>query len=106
VRLAAVAAQMAVRRQRAICSSLATSRNRRMSSAVLKSAGAPHRGRLLGQRARSRQHRATEIERPLAVVMIGLVTSTLLTRLVLPTFYLQVHGWLEQRSREAGEAHG
>ena len=33
----------------------------------------------------------TEIERPLAVVMIGgLVTSTLFTLLVLPTFYLQV----------------
>jgi heavy metal efflux system protein len=40
----------------------------------------------------------TEIERPLAVVMIGgLVTSTLFTLLVLPTFYLQVHGWLERR---------
>ncbi len=37
----------------------------------------------------------TEIERPLAIVMIGgLVTSTLFTLLVLPTFYLQVHGWL------------
>jgi cobalt-zinc-cadmium resistance protein CzcA len=37
----------------------------------------------------------TEIERPLAVVMIGgLVTSTLFTLLVLPTFYLQVHRWL------------
>jgi cobalt-zinc-cadmium resistance protein CzcA len=46
----------------------------------------------------------TEIERPLAVVMIGgLVTSTLFTLLVLPTFYLQVHGWLERRAarREA-----
>jgi cobalt-zinc-cadmium resistance protein CzcA len=42
----------------------------------------------------------TEIERPLAVVMIGgLVTSTLFTLLVLPTFYLQVHGWLERRAR-------
>ena len=41
----------------------------------------------------------TEIERPLAVVMIGgLVTSTLFTLLVLPTFYLQVHGWLERRT--------
>jgi cobalt-zinc-cadmium resistance protein CzcA len=40
----------------------------------------------------------TEIERPLAVVMIGgLVTSTLFTLLVLPTFHLQVHGWLERR---------
>jgi cobalt-zinc-cadmium resistance protein CzcA len=34
----------------------------------------------------------TEIERPLAVVMIGgLVTSTLFTLLALPTFYLFVH---------------
>ena len=42
----------------------------------------------------------TEIERPLAVVMIGgLVTSTLFTLLVLPTFYLAVHGWLTQRGR-------
>jgi cobalt-zinc-cadmium resistance protein CzcA len=42
----------------------------------------------------------TEIERPLAVVMIGgLTTSTLFTLLVLPTFYLQVHGWLERRAR-------
>ena len=41
----------------------------------------------------------TEIERPLAVVMIGgLMTSTLFTLLVLPTFYLQVHGWLERRA--------
>jgi cobalt-zinc-cadmium resistance protein CzcA len=34
----------------------------------------------------------TEIERPLAVVMIGgLVTSTLFTLLVLPTFYTLIH---------------
>ena len=34
----------------------------------------------------------TEIERPLAIVMIGgLVTSTLFTLLALPTFYLFVH---------------
>jgi cobalt-zinc-cadmium resistance protein CzcA len=40
----------------------------------------------------------TEIERPLAIVMIGgLATSTLFTLLVLPTFYLQVHGWLQRR---------
>jgi cobalt-zinc-cadmium resistance protein CzcA len=46
------------------------------------------------------QLHGTEIERPLAAVMIGgLVTSTLFTLLVLPTFYLQVHGWLERRSR-------
>jgi cobalt-zinc-cadmium resistance protein CzcA len=46
------------------------------------------------------QLHGTEIERPLAVIMIGgLVTSTLFTLLVLPTFYLQAHGWLERRSR-------
>jgi cobalt-zinc-cadmium resistance protein CzcA len=45
------------------------------------------------------QLHGTEIERPLAVVMIGgLVTSTLFTLLVLPTFYLQVHGWLDRRA--------
>lgn len=36
----------------------------------------------------------TEIERPLAIVMVGgLVTSTLFTLLALPTFYLLVHMW-------------
>jgi cobalt-zinc-cadmium resistance protein CzcA len=45
----------------------------------------------------------TEIERPLAIVMIGgLTTSTLFTLLVLPTFYLQVHGWLERRASRSG----
>ena len=39
----------------------------------------------------------TEIERPLAVVMVGgLVTSTLFTLLVLPTFYSFVHGLRER----------
>jgi cobalt-zinc-cadmium resistance protein CzcA len=38
------------------------------------------------------QLHGTEIERPLAIVMIGgLVTSTLFTLLVLPTFYLVAH---------------
>ncbi len=47
----------------------------------------------------------TEIERPLAVVMIGgLATSTLFTLLVLPTFYLHVHGWLEQRKARSSGA--
>jgi heavy metal efflux system protein len=46
----------------------------------------------------------TEIERPLAIVMIGgLVTSTLFTLFVLPTFYLQVHGWLERRRSPSEE---
>lgn len=40
------------------------------------------------------QLHGTEIERPLAIVMIGgLVTSTLFTLLVLPAFYLRVHSW-------------
>jgi cobalt-zinc-cadmium resistance protein CzcA len=43
----------------------------------------------------------TEIERPLALVMIGgLATSTLFTLFVLPTFYLQVHDWLMPRDDE------
>jgi cobalt-zinc-cadmium resistance protein CzcA len=46
------------------------------------------------------QLHGTEIERPLAVVMIGgLATSTFFTLVVLPTLYLQVHGWLERRAR-------
>ena len=45
------------------------------------------------------QLHGTEVERPLAVVMIGgLVTSTLFTLLVLPTFYLQLQGWLGRRA--------
>ena len=39
----------------------------------------------------------TEIERPLAIVMIGgLVTSTLFTLLALPSFYALVHRWQER----------
>ena len=43
----------------------------------------------------------TEIERPLAIVMVGgLVTSTLFTLLALPSLYLLTHSWLERaRSR-------
>jgi cobalt-zinc-cadmium resistance protein CzcA len=48
----------------------------------------------------------TEIERPLAVVMIGgLITSTVFTLLALPTFYALVHGWQEQ-ARERLEPGG
>jgi cobalt-zinc-cadmium resistance protein CzcA len=51
------------------------------------------------------QLHGTEIERPLAVVMIGgLLTSTLFTLLVLPTFYLHVHGWLERRAHRMMDA--
>ena len=39
----------------------------------------------------------TEVERPLAIVMIGgLVTSTLFTLFALPTFYAFVHHWQER----------
>lgn len=41
----------------------------------------------------------TEVERPLAIVMIGgLVTSTLFTLFALPTFYAFVHHWQERRA--------
>jgi cobalt-zinc-cadmium resistance protein CzcA len=44
----------------------------------------------------------TEIERPLAVVMIGgLVTSTLFTLLALPTFYLFVHDLSDRWHRQS-----
>jgi heavy metal efflux system protein len=47
----------------------------------------------------------TEIERPLAVVMIGgLVTSTLFTLLALPTFYLTVHRVQERLAARLGTA--
>jgi cobalt-zinc-cadmium resistance protein CzcA len=50
------------------------------------------------------QLHGTEIERPLAIVMIGgLVTSTIFTLLVLPTFYLRIHGWLERRESRVAE---
>jgi cobalt-zinc-cadmium resistance protein CzcA len=39
----------------------------------------------------------TELERPLAIVMIGgLLTSTVFTLLALPTFYMLVHQWRER----------
>ncbi|MEO8360601.1 MAG: efflux RND transporter permease subunit [Vicinamibacteria bacterium] len=50
------------------------------------------------------QLHGTEIERPLAIVMIGgLVTSTLFTLLVLPVFFLSVHKWLDRRSAQTEE---
>lgn len=49
----------------------------------------------------------TEIERPLAIVVIGgLVTSTLFTLLALPTFYLLVHQWQERLSRRKNATAG
>jgi cobalt-zinc-cadmium resistance protein CzcA len=47
----------------------------------------------------------TEIERPLAIVMIGgLVTSTLFTLLALPAFYLFVHQLRQRFARAAASA--
>ncbi len=44
----------------------------------------------------------TEVERPLAIVMIGgLVTSTAFTLLALPTFYALVHDWRERAHKRA-----
>jgi AcrB/AcrD/AcrF family len=56
-----------------------------------------------GPRAAARPEAAwTEIERPLAIVMIGgLITSTLFTLLALPTFYIFVHR--VKRRLRAGE---
>jgi heavy metal efflux system protein len=49
----------------------------------------------------------TEIERPLAVVMIGgLITSTIFTLLVLPTFYLQIQRWLDKNGASPGDDEG
>jgi cobalt-zinc-cadmium resistance protein CzcA len=43
-----------------------------------------------------------EVQRPLATVVIGgLVTSTLLTLLVLPTLYSWIEGWQERRAARA-----
>jgi len=40
-----------------------------------------------------------EVQRPLATVVIGgLITSTVLTLLVLPTLYAWIEGWRERRS--------
>lgn len=50
------------------------------------------------------QLHGTEIERPLAVVMIGgLLSSTLFTLLVLPVFYLRVHEWASARRASPGQ---
>lgn len=47
----------------------------------------------------------TEIERPLAIVMIGgLVTSTMFTLFVLPVFYLHVERWRRRRDAARVEA--
>jgi cobalt-zinc-cadmium resistance protein CzcA len=47
----------------------------------------------------------TEIERPLAIVMIGgLVTSTLFTLFALPTFYALVHQWQDRWRTKRGAA--
>jgi cobalt-zinc-cadmium resistance protein CzcA len=47
----------------------------------------------------------TELERPLAIVMIGgLLTSTLFTLLALPTFYMLMHQWQERWHGRGAEA--
>ena len=47
------------------------------------------------------QLQGAEIERPLAIIMVGgLVTSMLLTLLVLPMFYLFVRGRLDARGND------
>jgi cobalt-zinc-cadmium resistance protein CzcA len=46
----------------------------------------------------------TEIERPLAIVMIGgLVTSTIFTLVALPTFYQLIHNLGLRWTRRASE---
>jgi cobalt-zinc-cadmium resistance protein CzcA len=48
----------------------------------------------------------TEIERPLAIVMVGgLVTSTLFTLLALPTFYAFVHH-MSRHTRDTADREG
>jgi cobalt-zinc-cadmium resistance protein CzcA len=49
----------------------------------------------------------TEIERPLAIVMVGgLVTSTLFTLLALPTFYIFLHRMKGRLGKQlASDAH-
>jgi len=50
------------------------------------------------------QGAGAEVQRPLATVVIGgIVTSTLLTLMVLPTLYDQLEAWVERR--RAGEGH-
>ena len=45
-----------------------------------------------------------EVQRPLATVVIGgLITSTLLTMLVLPTLYAALEGWAERRAQRRRE---
>jgi cobalt-zinc-cadmium resistance protein CzcA len=50
-----------------------------------------------------------EVQRPLATVVIGgIITSTLLTLIVLPTLYGMMETWVERREhrRRAAEAPG
>jgi cobalt-zinc-cadmium resistance protein CzcA len=44
-----------------------------------------------------------EVQRPLATVVIGgIITSTLLTLVVLPTVYDMMERWIARRDRAAG----
>jgi len=48
-----------------------------------------------------------ELQRPLATVVIGgIVTATLLTLFVLPTFYLRMEGWVASRAESRAKAGG
>jgi cobalt-zinc-cadmium resistance protein CzcA len=50
------------------------------------------------------QRMGAEVQKPIATVIVGgLITSTILTLLVLPSFYLVVEGWLERRREARGE---
>ena len=47
------------------------------------------------------QGAGAEVQRPLATVVIGgIVTSTLLTLVVLPTLYERMEEWVEARARQ------
>ena len=47
----------------------------------------------------------SEVQKPIATVVVGgLVTSTILTLIVLPSFYLVVESWFERRRLARGEA--
>jgi cobalt-zinc-cadmium resistance protein CzcA len=49
----------------------------------------------------------SEVQKPLAVVIIGgLVSATLLTLIVLPTLYLIIEEWAGRRKRKESEVIG
>jgi heavy metal efflux system protein len=47
----------------------------------------------------------SEVQKPLAVVIIGgLISATLLTLIVLPTLYLVIENWSSKEKHQAGQA--